>query len=52
MIQREQILGKGIFEVFPDNPNDPSADGVRNFRASLAGVLCNGLSDANEGAGF
>ncbi len=29
---REDILDRGIFEVFPDNPNDPSADGVANLR--------------------
>ena len=36
---RADILGKGIFEVFPDNPEDPSAEGVRNLRASLSRVL-------------
>ena len=36
---RENILGKVIFDVFPDNPNDPSAEGVRNLRASLQRVL-------------
>jgi PAS domain S-box-containing protein len=46
MTQREQILGKGIFDVFPDNPSDPSADGVRNLRASLESVLRNGIADA------
>ncbi len=35
MATREGILGRGIFEVFPDNPNDPSASGTRNLRASL-----------------
>jgi signal transduction histidine kinase len=35
MTKREEILHRGIFEVFPDNPNDPNADGVRNLRASL-----------------
>ena len=24
-----------LFEIFPDNPEDPAADGVRNLRASL-----------------
>lgn len=33
--RREDILGKGIFEVFPDNPDDPAAEGVRNLKASL-----------------
>jgi DNA-binding response OmpR family regulator len=27
MTKREVILGRGIFDVFPDNPNDPSATG-------------------------
>ena len=35
LTQRDQVLGRGLFEVFPDNPNDPTADGVRNLRASL-----------------
>jgi PAS domain S-box-containing protein len=39
MTKREEILGRGIFEVFPDNPDDPSATGVRNLRASLQRVL-------------
>ena len=45
MTQREQIIDKGIFEVFPDNPNDPSATGVRNLRTSLERVLQNGVAD-------
>src|SRR6185437_8496810 len=32
-------LGRGLFEVFPDNPNDPSASGMSNLRASLERVL-------------
>lgn len=39
MTRREQILGKGIFEIFPDNPDDPAATGVRNLRASLDRVI-------------
>jgi len=39
MTKREDILGRGIFDVFPDNPRDPSATGVRNLRASLERVL-------------
>ncbi|TGN10387.1 ATP-binding protein [Leptospira ilyithenensis] len=38
MIRREDVLGKGIFEVFPDNPDDPAADGVRHLRTSLLQV--------------
>jgi len=43
---REQILGRGLFEVFPDNPADPGATGVRNLRASLMRVLQNRRPDA------
>jgi len=32
---RDAIVGRNIFDVFPDDPNDPSANGVRNLRASL-----------------
>lgn len=32
-------LGKGLFEVFPDNPDDLEATGTSNLRASLARVL-------------
>ena len=32
-------LGRGLFEVFPDNPDDPTASGTSNLRASLERVL-------------
>lgn len=35
MTQRSEIMGRSFFEVFPDDPNEPWADGVRNLRASL-----------------
>jgi len=35
MTRREEILGRGIFDVFPDNPDDPEATGVDNLFASL-----------------
>jgi len=38
MIRRDDVLGRGIFEVFPDNPEDPGATGVGNLRASLERV--------------
>ncbi len=41
MKQRNDILGRGLFEVFPDNPDNPAADGVSNLRASLNFVLAN-----------
>jgi signal transduction histidine kinase len=39
MTERDDILGRGVFEVFPDNPNDPGASGVRNLTSSLERVL-------------
>src|SRR5207247_99049 len=64
MTKREAILGRGLFDVFPDNPDDPTATGVRNLRASLDRVLGNRAPDAmavqkydmrrpeSEGGGF
>jgi PAS domain S-box-containing protein len=46
MTEREQILGRHLFEVLPDNPDDPTATGVRNLRASLARVLTHRTVDA------
>ena len=48
MTERASILGRGLFEVFPDNPDDPNADGVRNLRASLMRVLQYRRADAME----
>ena len=39
MTSRASITGRHLFDVFPDNPNDPNATGVRNLRASLERVL-------------
>ncbi len=64
MTKREEILARGIFDVFPDNPDDPSATGVRNLRTSLQRVLQDKTSDTmavqkydirkpeSEGGGF
>jgi signal transduction histidine kinase/ActR/RegA family two-component response regulator len=46
MTTRDGILGRGLFDVFPDNPDDPAADGVRNLRASLDRVLQTHAGDA------
>ena len=34
-----EILGRGLFDVFPDNPADPGATGTSNLRDSLQRVL-------------
>ncbi len=46
MTERPAILGRGVFEVFPDNPADPEPAGVRNVRASLQRVINDGVTDA------
>lgn len=33
--ERVQIIGRYIFDAFPDNPNDRTATGTRNLEASL-----------------
>ena len=45
MTTREKILGRGLFDVFPDNPEDPTANGVSNLHASLDRVLKEKTSD-------
>jgi len=62
--RREAILGRNLFEVFPDNPHDPDATGVANLKASLTRVLTTQAADAmpiqkhdialpeSEGGGF
>jgi PAS domain S-box-containing protein len=37
--KREDLMGKGIFEVFPDDHSDPTADGVKNLTQSLITVV-------------
>lgn len=37
--KRERIVGQFIFDAFPDNPDFPEADGVKNINASLQEVL-------------
>jgi len=62
--RREDITGKGLFVVFPDNPDDPDATGVSNLRASLQRAVRDKVPDtmavqkyditkpASEGGGF
>lgn len=42
---REQVVGRFLFDVFPDNPNDPAATGMRNLETSLRRVLSTGERD-------
>jgi len=46
LTRREQIVGRHLFDVFPDNPDDPNADGVANLRRSLERVLETRMPDA------
>ncbi|MFI5141690.1 MAG: ATP-binding protein [Bacteroidia bacterium] len=39
MTKRDDIMGRHLFEVFPDNPDDDTTDGVSNLHASLNHVL-------------
>ncbi|TAL32254.1 MAG: PAS domain S-box protein, partial [Alphaproteobacteria bacterium] len=45
MTEREKIIGRGLFDVFPDNPDDPMATGVRNLKNSLQRVLKTRVAD-------
>jgi PAS domain S-box-containing protein len=61
---REALLGRYVFDAFPDNPDDPQATGTKNLHASLMRVLTNKVADtmavqkydirrpASEGGGF
>jgi len=43
--RRPDILGRGLFEVFPDNPDDTSGSGVSDLRISLERVLRDKVQD-------
>ncbi|WP_246113785.1 PP2C family protein-serine/threonine phosphatase [Streptomyces montanus] len=42
---RAELLGRLVFDVFPDNPADPQATGTQALRASLERVLATGERD-------
>lgn len=46
LTEREKIIGRKLFEVFPDNPDDPHATGTSNLRSSLEQVLANKTAHA------
>jgi signal transduction histidine kinase len=64
LTERDAIVGRGLFEVFPDNPDDPGATGTSNLRASLERVIATRAPDtmavqkydirrpAEDGGGF
>ena len=39
LTERDRIVGRHLFDVFPDNPDDPDASGAQNLRASLERVV-------------
>jgi PAS domain S-box-containing protein len=41
----EDLAGLGLFEAFPDNPDDPAANSTSNLRASMDRVLQTGAAD-------
>jgi signal transduction histidine kinase len=40
--RREELVGRYLFDAFPDNPSAPEANAVRNWRASLELVIATG----------
>lgn len=45
---RDELLGRNVFDAFPDDPSDPNATGMRNSLASLRRVQATGEPDAME----
>lgn len=39
LTHRESMIGRGLFEIFPDNPEEEGASGVANLRTSLLRAL-------------
>lgn len=42
---RTTLIGRRLFEAFPDDPNEPDADGTRNLMASLQRVQALNTTD-------
>ncbi|WP_373048536.1 PAS domain-containing sensor histidine kinase [Vulgatibacter sp.] len=45
LTRRAEILGRPLFEVFPDDPSDPTPTGTSQLRRSLERVLHSGAPD-------
>jgi PAS domain S-box-containing protein len=43
--RRKDLVGRDIFDAFPDNPDQVDADGASNIRASMLRVLRTGETD-------
>lgn len=43
--REEDVIGRKLFDVFPDNPDDPESTGAANLTASLRRVLDTGKAD-------
>jgi PAS domain-containing protein len=46
LTNRDDVVGRSLFEIFPDNPDDALADGVSNLYASLRTVVKTGQPHA------
>ncbi|MEV6381725.1 SpoIIE family protein phosphatase [Streptomyces sp. NPDC051773] len=42
---REELIGRYIFDVFPENPNEPAAAGMRETEASMLRTVATGERD-------
>lgn len=46
MTERESLIGRGVFEAFPNNPDDLEASGIGDLRRSLERALAERGTDA------
>jgi len=46
LVDRADVVDRSLFEIFPDNPDDPLADGVSNLYSSLRIVVETGRAHA------
>src|ERR1700734_3909089 len=42
---RLDVIGRNVFDAFPDNPDDPESDGAARLRASLDQVRLHKVAD-------
>jgi PAS domain-containing protein len=52
LTNRDDVVGRSLFEIFPDNPDDALADGVSNLYASLRAVVKTGQPHAMAVQGY